>query len=103
MKKLFSTIIVFGLLWGGSAYAWKVTSWKVVEVIGKPVYADPKIACRILAPFISAKCLDVKIVLFTLGFSGSMPPYSQTNIYGVYELKNKSRIVLPLSFDVTLP
>ena len=78
-------------------------SFQRYEIVQNPKWDDPKIACRILAPFISAKCLDIKTVKFTVGFSGSMPPYSQVNIYGVYELKNKNTIVLPLSFDAKLP
>jgi len=78
-------------------------SFERYETVSNPKWDDPKTACRILAPFISAKCLDIKTVKFTVGFSGTMPPYSQINIYGVYELKNKNIIVLPLSFDAKLP
>lgn len=73
------------------------------EIVSNPKWDNPKIACRILAPFIDAKCLDIKTVKFTVGFSGSMPPYSQVNIYGVYELANNSKIILPLIFDAKLP
>ena len=46
----------------------------------------PKGSCKILAPNVSAKCLDIKIIRYTQVFTGSMPPNSQNNIYGIYEL-----------------
>ena len=61
----------------------------------------PKGSCKILAPNVSAKCLDIKIIRFTQAFTGSMPPNSQNNIYGIYELDNE-KIILPLAFDVVV-
>ena len=61
----------------------------------------PKGSCKILAPNVSAKCLDIKIIRFTQAFTGSMPPKSQNNIYGIYELDNE-KIILPLAFDVVV-
>ena len=40
MKKILG-IVVLALLLTSNSYAWKVTSWKVVKVIGDPVYAEP--------------------------------------------------------------
>ena len=40
MKKILG-IVVLGLLLSSNSYAWKVTSWKVVKVIGDPIYAEP--------------------------------------------------------------
>ena len=40
MKKLLG-IIVLGLLFSVNANAFKVTSWKVIKVIGDPIYAEP--------------------------------------------------------------
>ena len=34
-------IVVLGLLLSGNANAFKVTSWKVIKVIGDPIYAEP--------------------------------------------------------------
>ena len=61
----------------------------------------PEGSCKILAPNVSAKCLDIKIIRFTQAFTGSMPPKSQNNIYGIYELDNE-KIILPLAFDVVV-
>ena len=39
MKKLLG-IVILGLLLSGNANAFKVTSWKVIKVIGDPVYGS---------------------------------------------------------------
>ena len=40
MKKVLS-ILVLSLLFSVNANAFKVTSWKVIKVIGDPIYAEP--------------------------------------------------------------
>lgn len=74
---------------------------EMYEVIKNDDLKDKKLMCKILAPQISQECIDIKTVKITEVFSGSMPPSSATNTYGIFKLKNNKKIVLPLAFNVS--
>ncbi|MBC8295861.1 MAG: hypothetical protein H8E55_08725 [Pelagibacterales bacterium] len=76
------------------------------EVVDNDKYKDKnlKTKCQLLSPRLvrEPKCLDIKTIRYTqVFFPGSMPPDSQYNIYGIYELDNE-KIILPLAFDVVV-
>ena len=58
----------------------------------------PKDSCKILAPNINAKCLDIKIINVLQSFP-AMSSVINSNIYGIFELTNKNKIILPLKMD----
>ena len=55
----------------------------------------PKDSCKILAPNVSAKCLDIKIIKLRQKYL-RMAPIMESHIYGIFELANKNKIILPL-------
>ena len=55
----------------------------------------PEGSCKILAPNVSAKCLDIKIIDVLQSFP-AMTSVMNSNIYGIFELANKNKIILPL-------
>ena len=58
----------------------------------------PKDSCKILAPNVNAKCLDIKIINVLQSFP-AMSSVITSNIYGIFELTNKNKIILPLKMD----
>ena len=76
------------------------------EVVAMDVFfkdKNLKTKCQLLSPHLvrEPKCLDIKTIRYTKVFTGSMPPHSHYNIYGIYELDNE-KIILPLAFDVVI-
>ena len=55
----------------------------------------PKDSCKILAPNVSAKCLDIKIIKLSQKYL-RMARIMESHIYGIFELANKNKIILPL-------
>ena len=58
----------------------------------------PEGSCKILAPNVSAKCLDIKIINVLQSFP-AMTSVMNSNIYGIFELANKNKIILPLKMN----
>jgi len=58
----------------------------------------PKDSCKILAPNVSAKCLDIKIIKLRQKYL-RMAPIMESHIYGIFELANKNKIILPLKMN----
>ena len=58
----------------------------------------PEGSCKILAPNVSAKCLDIKIIDVLQSFP-AMTSVMNSNIYGIFELANKNKIILPLKMN----
>ena len=59
----------------------------------------PEGSCKILAPNVNAKCLDINSINVFVGFSGTASPEMHSNIYGIFELANKDKIILPLKMN----
>ena len=55
--------------------------------------------CKTLAPNVDAECLSLKLITLTQDFSGSMHPVYHMNVYGIFELANKDKIILPLKMN----
>ena len=58
----------------------------------------PEGSCKILAPNVNAKCLDIKIIDVLQSFP-AMTSVMNSNIYGIFELANKNKIILPLKMN----
>ena len=69
----------------------KLLSYSIVDV-------TPEESCKSLAPNIIAKCLDLKVVNVVESFP-AMSSEVHTSIYGIFELANKNKIILPLKMN----
>ena len=69
------------------------------EVVKNDKLKDKKLMCKRYAPQIQLECIDIKTIEITEFFSGSMPPYSSLNTYGIFRLENQKKIILPLAFN----
>ena len=75
---------------------------EIYKVIINDDLKNKKLMCKVLAPQINQECIDIKTVKITEVFSGSMPPSSATNTYGIFKLENNKKIILPLAFNVSV-
>lgn len=69
------------------------------EVVKNDKFQDKKLTCKMYAPLIQLECIDIKTIEIIEFFSGSMPPSSSYNTYGIFRLKNQKKIILPLAFN----
>ena len=55
--------------------------------------------CKLMSPFIKNKCIDLKIIKLNKISKDNKSSTEYINVYGIYELEDNKKIILPLAFN----